>query len=309
MQRSCSAVLRQDRRINAWANPPKTVALTDHNPTPRSANEEKYPVRLITFRDLDRVWYRVDETRFNKVGYITRKDTVIHPRWNRGLTETPLSRVKRHLHRLSQRLARTQTEVDNIEAFFTQNTLSVELFNSGFQAIISASDLSFFENPVRIPILDDISPQEFERRWETFSLTLRRADIIFVLDTKSLISRLIARFDHGTWGHVGTYTGDGTIVEAIKDGVVERDIEVYRNPRYRLGIYRHTNLDPKTAEDLVSFMRSQLGKRYNFRGVARLALLKVLGLQPGKGLRPLRADDLTPNDLARSERVALLWVV
>jgi hypothetical protein len=124
-----------------------------------------------------------------------------------------------------------------------------------------------------------------------------------------LISRLIARFDHGTWSHVGTYTGDGTILEAIKDGVVERDIEVYRNPRYRLGLYRHKSMDPKSAVNLVGFMRSQLGKRYNFRAAVRLALLKVFGLQPGKGLRPPRLDELTPNDLARSERVALICVV
>ena len=41
-------------------------------------------------------------------------------------------------------------------------------------------------------------------------------------------------------------------------------------------------------------MRSQQGKRYNFRAVARLALLKVFGLQPGRGLRPPRLDELTP---------------
>jgi hypothetical protein len=278
------------------------VTATAQTPSSFVEKGEKYFVRLIAFRDLDRIWYRGDETGFNKVGYITRKNTVVHPCWNRGLTETTLSRVQRCPHALLEKIATTQAEADNVEVFFTQNTPSVELFNLGFQAIASANDLSFFENPIRIPILDDISPQEFERRWKTFSSALRQADAIFVLDSGSLISRLIARFDHGTWSHVGTYSGDGTILEAIMDGVVERDIEVYRNPRYRLGLYRHKKMDPMNAEDLIGFMRSQLGKRYNFRAVARLALLKVFGLQPGK-------EAVTPNDLARSDRVALVCVV
>jgi hypothetical protein len=285
------------------------VTLADRNQPFCGENDEEYPVRLITFRDLDRVWYRVDVTGFNRVGYITRKNTVIHPRWNRGLTETPLTSIQRHPHRLLQRVAKTQTEADNVESFFTQNTPSVELFNLGLQAITSANDLSFFENPIRIPILDDISPQEFERRWETFSLTLRRADTVFVLDTKSLISRLIARFDHGTWSHVGVYSGEGTIVEAITAGVVERNVDVYHDPRYRLGIYRHKTLDSKGAKDLVDAMRSQLGKGYNFPAVVRLAIVKVLGLRPSGGKRPPRLDERTPNDAARAERLALICIV
>ena len=205
----------------------------------RSRDEGEPCVRLIAFRDSDRVWYRVDETGFNKVGYVTRKDTVIHPRWNRGLAETPLPRVLRCPHEFRERAALTKDEVENIEIFFTQNTPSIELFNLGFSALLTASELSFFETPIRIPALEDISRLEFQKRWETFSSTLRPADMVAAIDTKSLTSRMIARFDHGTWSHVGTYTGDGTILEAIKDGVVERDIEVYRNPRYRLGLYRH----------------------------------------------------------------------
>jgi hypothetical protein len=285
------------------------VTPSDHNSASPSPNGEKYPVRLITFRDLDRVWYRVDNTGFNKIGYITRKNTVVHPRWNRGLTEAVLSRVQRYPHRLFERIASTQTEADNVEAFFTQNTPSVELFNLGFQTLACANDLSFFENPIRIPVLDDISPQEFERRWEIFSSTLRQADIIFVLDSKSLISKLIARFDHGTWSHVGGYSGEGTVVEAIAQGVVERDIAVYRNPRYRLGIYRYKTLDPQSATRMVDFGRSQLGRPYSFRALTRLAVLKLFGIQPGRGVRPPRLNEVTPNDLARSDSLVLICVV
>jgi len=137
-----------------------------------------YRIPCISFRDFDRIWYRVDETGFNKVGYVTRENTVVHPHLNRGLTETPLSRVKRHRHVLVYRAADAQAEVDNVERFFTENTASIELFNSGMAALCNQRDLSFFENPIRIPILDMITHEEFERRWTLLRSILNAGDIL-----------------------------------------------------------------------------------------------------------------------------------
>jgi hypothetical protein len=276
---------------------------------PTFGKDDQYSLALIAFRDFDRVWYRVDETGFNKVGYITRKDTVVHPQWNRGLRHTPLSQVKRYPHVLSIRVARTREEVDNVEAFFTENVPSIELFNSALHTIITSGDLSFFEDPIRIPILEHICILEFEKRWEVFRSILRPADIIAIIDTKSVVSRLIARFDHGTWSHVGVYSGNGGIMEAITAGVVERDIQVYHQPWYRLGVYRYKSLDEERVVSVLAAMRSQLGKRYNFRGAIRLAIYKLLGIQPPKDSALLSPSDVTPNDLARSERLRLVCVV
>jgi hypothetical protein len=266
--------------------------------------DPQYAVYGITFRDYDRVWYRVDETGFNKVGYLTRRNSVIYPRWNRGLVERPLRRVERYPHALFGRVAETLAQADNVEAFFTQNLPSIELFNLGMQALANRSDLSFFESPIRIPVLDDINSAEFERRWELLSSTVRAGDIVAVLDTRSVISKLIARFDHGTWNHVGTYSGERMLLEATTAGVGENDIVKYRDPRYRLGIYRHKNITDEMAGSAVGFMRSQVGRRYNFHGVIRLAILKVLGLQSGGNPR-----DVSPNDMARSERLKLVCIV
>lgn len=264
-----------------------------------------YCIYFVSFRDFDRLWYRVDETGFNKVGYVTQRGTVIHPRLNRGLTETPLTRIRRFPHILRRRTASAQAEVDNVERFFTENKPSIELFNSGMAAIATEQDLSFFDNPIRIPVLDIITHEAFEHRWAVFRSILRPADIIGVIDTRSLISRLIARFDHGTWSHVGCYSGDGTILEAFSAGVVERDIEVYYDQKYRLGVYRASSLHMEGAEAVVRYQRSQLGARYNYRGVFRLAMFKIFGIQPtGSG-----AKNVSPNDLARSERVRLIHVV
>ncbi len=55
-------------------------------------------IQGVNFRDFDRIWHRVDETGFNKVGYITRHNMVVHPQLNRGLKETPLKQVVRYPH-------------------------------------------------------------------------------------------------------------------------------------------------------------------------------------------------------------------
>ena len=260
---------------------------------------------LIQFRDCDRIWHRVDETGFNKVGYVTRRHTVIHPRLNRGLTETPIPRIRRYPHAYFCRPGCTQAEVESVERFFTENTPSIELFNSGLWAILSRDDLSYFDNPIKTPMLDSITREEFERRWTEFRSIIIEGDIIMAIHTTNLISRLIARFDHGTWSHVGLYSGDGTILEAIPAGVVERDIEVYHDHAYRLGAYRAIGLPIESRDATVSWMRSKPGARYNIRGVMRLAVLKSLGIQPRNG----GTGNVSPNDIARSGRARLIYVV
>jgi cell wall-associated NlpC family hydrolase len=60
---------------------------------------------------------------------------------------------------------------------------------------------------------------------------LQRGDGIFTFDTQSTLSHIITHFDQGTWSHSATYVGDGKVVEAIGEGVLERPIESYRNLR------------------------------------------------------------------------------
>jgi Permuted papain-like amidase enzyme, YaeF/YiiX, C92 family len=269
---------------------------------------EAYVIHFVHFRDFDRIWYRVDPTGSNKVGYVTRRDTVIHPWLSRGLAETPLTRILRHRHTLFQMAVSSQADVDNIERFFTENARSIELFNSGLAALGAGGiqqNLSFFDNPIRLPVLDPITHEEFEQRWAVFRSIVCSGDVIEAIDTKSLVSRLIARFDHGTWSHVGLYSGNGTILEATSAGVVERDLDVYHNKNYRLGVYRAGKLSTRQAEVMARFGRSQLGKPYNFRGLFRLAAFKTFGLKPTGS----PARNVSPNDIARSQRLRLIHIV
>ena len=228
--------------------------------------QSPFRIYLVSFRDSDRMWYPVDETGFNKVGYLTRRQTVIHPWFNHRLRETAETRIRIYPHTFFQRAAHSQSELDNVERFFTENKPSIELFNSGMAAIVKQNDLTYFENPIRIPVLDPITVEEFDKRWQTFCSILRLGDIIAVIDNKSILSRLIAHFDRGTWSHVGVYSGEGKLVEAVLQGVVEGEIEDYHSPRYRLGVYRRKNLRLGNAQEVVARMRSQIGAKYNFYG-------------------------------------------
>jgi hypothetical protein len=262
---------------------------------------------IVLFRDFDRIWHRVDnKTGCNKIGYVTRRYTVIHARLKRGMAETPLCRIRRRPHILIRMTTLSPADIEHVETFFTKNVPSFELLNSGLVALTTGQNLSYFDNPIRTPFLDKITREEFERRWAKFRSILRPADIIAIIDTKSRMSRLIARLDHGTWSHVGLYTVNGMILEAILQGVVERELEAYHSQRYRLGIYRATNsVSTDAAGAIISHGRMMLGLPYGFYNLFRLACIKIFNLSP----RGDPARNLSPNDIARSGEVHLVHLV
>jgi hypothetical protein len=258
-------------------------------------------VRLVIFRDFDRVWYRLDDTGFNKIGYVTKSGTVVHPRWKRGLTESSLVSILRRPHKKCSVIG-TEGRAKNIEMFFTENVPSIELFEAGIIALTKGL-FWYFDNPIRIPKLEAITERQFEERWKTLRTILQMGDVIFTINTRSTISRLIARFDHGTWSHVGAYSGEGKITEATPPKLVERSIEAYHDPRYRLGAYRRFDMDEAQQLKFISGMKSAIGAHYDYRGAIRLAIYKLLGN------RPPEEGSHGPNGLARSERLNLIHLV
>lgn len=190
---------------------------------------------------------------------------------------------------------------DKIEAFFALNRENPELFIQGVKAL--TENLRFFDQPIKLPILDPIDTDEYEKRWREFVALLSIGDSIMLIDTASAVSRLIAYFDHGVWSHSATYTGDGNVGEATTSGVVERSIEVYHSPRFRLGLYRpRPEPTPEQQAQMVAFIRAQIGKPYNWRGVFRLALCRLL--KAGSSIRLP-----SPNDHTFLVDVVLIHVV
>ena len=254
---------------------------------------------LITFRDFDLLYkwprYNVAWNEHNKVGYVTQACIAIYP-LRCGLKKIALSKIK-HTHKLVP-LPSTPLD-DNIERFFTQNRDNPSLFVRGIKML--TQNLDFFKSPVKLPILDHITAQDFEVRWAQFVSLIRPGDWIQIIDTKSFVSKTISRIDHGVWSHSATYTGDGNICEAITSGVVERSIDVYRSYRYRLGLYR-PNEPPNSVQPRIAFLRSQIGKPYGYRKVLRLACWKLLQLPP------IQAQP-SPNDVVFLYDAPLIYVV
>jgi len=252
--------------------------------------------QLILFRDHDSRC-KVDETGFNKIGYVTRNDYVIYPYNNRI--------VRKSFHKFARNnnvvvSLDCHPNAESIETFFTSNVINFYMYHSALNNI-RENNTTFWDNPIKVPILLPISDVIHESRWWKLLPLLQNGDLIFTIDSRSFASRMIAFLDQGAWSHVGLYVGDGKIIEAITSGVVERHIEVYHYPRYRLGAYRIDRATPGQIDLMIQFDRKQLGKSYNW------AQLLCLGAQLLFGMFPRETS--TPNELMPLADCRLIGVV
>jgi hypothetical protein len=139
---------------------------------------------------------------------------------------------------------------------------------------------------------------------------VRPADCIMTLDTSSYISKVIAAVDQGVWSHVAGYAGEENIFDMTTGGLVERPLNTYRSPRYRIGLYRPATStgdpnDPR-VDQFLNFSRSKIGRvRYDYSMIAKLGFMKTFGIRR----RAPRDDEVTPNDMARSPQLRLLFTI
>jgi hypothetical protein len=195
---------------------------------------------------------RLTRRGFNGTGYVTNSGVVIHPRRSR-IARSSIEAITRKKHRLFD--ISKHPRAAEIETLFTKNVINNTLYVATILEIADANS-AFWDHPIKIPILSPISAEEHEARWVESNRVIRKGDLIFTLDTKSVVSRVITYFDQGAWSHTAMYVGDGRIIEAIGEGVVERSIEAYHDPRYRLGVYRSYIGRPERIDAAISLMRS-----------------------------------------------------
>jgi hypothetical protein len=266
---------------------------------------------LVTFRDWDLCYkpplYReVNWTEYNKTGYVSKSGWVIYP-YGRSVRSQPLERITKKRHTMVP--LNFMANLDDIDKYFTHNRPSAELFFRGLLAL-TKRDQTYFDFPVRLPILPPTTPQEFEERWQRMEKIVRPADCIMTFDTTSYISKIIAAVDRGVWSHVAGYAGDGNVFEMTASGLLERPLNTYRSPKYRIGLYRPATStgdpnDPRIGV-FLAWSRARIGRLgYDYPAVAKIGLRKLLGIQQRK------PNDLevTPNDMARSEQLRLLFTI
>ena len=252
-------------------------------------------IRLCTFADRD-PWFRRDGTGHNKVGFISKSDEVIYP-VRRHFVRVPLATLRKRMGSVEMWTHErhvSEEQERQIETFFAQNVLNPLLMTKGINLIATAEDLRWFEHPIRLPVLSPIDSAEHKQRWSELISILKIGDSIFTVDQGSRISRAIASVDLGTWSHCGFYSGDGRILEAITQGVVERSIAAYEKPRYRIGVYRIPELTATKANSLIESARTQIGSQYGWTTIGRLAIQKVLRVR----LDLSKPKNISPNAAA-----------
>ncbi len=113
-----------------------------------------------------------------------------------------------------------------------------------------------------LPIL---SPSQGGRSISTAALSL--ADIV-VSTTNAAISKTIRKATGSQVSHAMIFAGNGNVVEAIGDGVVERPLSAALNDAILAVAYRFGRLQPSQAMSVVGFARKQTGRKYDVGGIA-----------------------------------------
>jgi hypothetical protein len=233
-------------------------------------------VCFVLFGEFD-LLRRPDSTGFNRVGYLSKRGVVVYDRW-RTVRQVPFEQIRKRPHIIKE--STNSFDDTKIETFFLDNHPSIDLFRQGCEAILQNVP-EFFVFPVKLPILSPISASERERRWSTLLSVLQSGDLITTFDTRSRMSRLISLLDSSPWSHIGTYAGEGRIVEALTSGVVERGIDAYDSARYRVGVYRYNSLRPDLAARLGDISRSLVGDGYSYFSAFVIGLRLLFRIKAG----------------------------
>lgn len=238
---------------------------------------------------------------FNKVGYVTADGIVIFTIRNK-VVRKDLAEIQKLPNSFAKFQQLSQNKVNfektNLDIFFLNNFQAPDLFNIGLNAIKN-EDAAYFDRPIKLPQLDTIGKDIRAYRWDQLKLAIQKGDLLFTFDSQSFFSKLISLVDKGPWSHCAICAGDGTVIEATTSGVVERPIDSYAAPRYRLGLYR-VRSEAGDADKLIAYYRAQLGKPYSYRKALRAGLQKVTNR---------RRTSPTPNDLASNPNFNLVLYV
>ncbi|TGL10274.1 YiiX/YebB-like N1pC/P60 family cysteine hydrolase [Leptospira levettii] len=186
----------------------------------------------------------------------------------------------------------TSRKFPQLAEFLDQNKDYYRTFELGLGATCEKYDERILNYPNFVPE-KNISNENFELLWDCIWEKIQPGDLIFTRTEDSWLSKCIANFDLGYWSHVGTIIDSEHLIEATTKGVIQSKISDYKKKNVRIGIYRMLNYNQETIERLLSFAKSTVGAKYNYKGVLKLFIKKSLNLK-------LRARELSPNDLCFS---------
>lgn len=155
---------------------------------------------------------------------------------------------------------------------------------------------------------------------------LNPADII-VSTTKATTSRGIRIGTRAKVSHAALYAGNGTVIEAIGEGVVSHSVDLALADDVLAVAYRSPDMTAEIADRIILFASSKLGAPYSIRGAVMstdMVMCRILGSKPAsffcsqlvmeaykQGGRPLSSSPsqcVTPDDLVTIARNKLAYV-
>ncbi|MBZ4193974.1 MAG: hypothetical protein LAE24_06665 [Candidatus Contendobacter sp.] len=96
---------------------------------------------------------------------------------------------------------------------------------------------------------------------------MQSADII-VSTGSGAASAVIRTGSQSRYSHAALYIGDGKIIEAIGEGVVRQTLESALSDDTLAVVYRRKNLTAGQAGLVIRYVSAQVGKSYDYAGVA-----------------------------------------
>lgn len=230
---------------------------------------------IVTFLD-KRSRKPPDSTGYNQIGIVVAKNRMLI---KGGRSIITVNCIKSGNDKCDIYAPVSPLLLEAVVEYFTDNVMSTLVYDRGISALLLKEPSSLFDNPVLMPKFKILSKNEYEKRWDKIESEARPGDLLFTFDSKSTMSKLIARFDNGSWSHVGIYMGSGKLSEAITSGVTIRNISEYKKPYIHVGLYRLRELTDGQARKICGFCIEQTGKPYNYTGVLKLGLKVLFGFK------------------------------
>lgn len=105
------------------------------------------------------------------------------------------------------------------------------------------------------------------------SSKLRTGDVILFRGT-TWISKTIGHITRSPYSHAACYVGDGYVIESDWKGVEFSKLDL-KYDKVSYDIYRHRTANREQLEEAVTWMGKQVGKGYDYKGLAGILLALV----------------------------------
>ena len=106
---------------------------------------------------------------------------------------------------------------------------------------------------------------------------MKTADII-VSTGSGAVSAVIRAGSVSKYSHAALYIGDGQVIEAIGEGVVKQPLSAALRDDTLAVVYRRKNLNDAQTKVIVNYASGQVGKKYDYAGVAGASKYTVGGM-------------------------------